>query len=136
MLVSVFWLGFTIRVMIAELARSAIAILAIFASQRFASTPPMLNAILRRSKMNATLKTSTTRPTAITLGFWAAIFASIFTLLFVLIAIAIAWLWGTETLVKYRFLVQSMGRPFQAAPYICFSRFFDSLVPIRLSKIS
>jgi hypothetical protein len=66
--------GFTIRVMIAELARSAIAILAIFASQRLASTPPMLNAILRRSKMNATLKTSTTRPTAITLGFWAAIF--------------------------------------------------------------
>jgi hypothetical protein len=51
-----------------------------------------------------------TQKTAITLGFWAALFASVFTLLFVLIAIAITWLWGTETLGKYRFLVQSISR--------------------------
>jgi uncharacterized membrane protein len=37
--------------------------------------------------MDATLKTSTDRQTAITLGFWSAIFASGFTILFVLIAV-------------------------------------------------
>jgi len=51
MLVVVFWLGFTVRMMLAELARFvAIAILAIFASQRFASTSPILDAIVRRSR--------------------------------------------------------------------------------------
>jgi len=38
--------------------------------------------------MNATLNTPITRQTARTLGFWSAIFASVFTILFVLIAIA------------------------------------------------
>lgn len=38
--------------------------------------------------MNAIPKTSTDRKTAITLGFWSAIFASVFVILFVLIAIA------------------------------------------------
>jgi hypothetical protein len=38
--------------------------------------------------MNATLNTPITRQTAITLGFWSAIFASVFTILFVLTAIA------------------------------------------------
>jgi hypothetical protein len=38
--------------------------------------------------MNATLNTPITRQTRITLGFWSAIFASVFTILFVLIAIA------------------------------------------------
>jgi hypothetical protein len=37
--------------------------------------------------MNTTLETSVDRQTAITLGFWAAIFASVFTILFVLIAV-------------------------------------------------
>jgi hypothetical protein len=37
--------------------------------------------------MNAILNTPTTRQTAITLGFWSAIFASVFTILFVLIAV-------------------------------------------------
>lgn len=46
LLVAVFRLGFTVRVVLAELAGFvAIALLAIFASQVFASTPPILDAI-------------------------------------------------------------------------------------------
>jgi pimeloyl-ACP methyl ester carboxylesterase len=46
LLVTVFRLGFTVRVVLAELAGFvAIALLAIFASQLFASTPPILDAI-------------------------------------------------------------------------------------------
>jgi hypothetical protein len=42
---------------------------------------------LGRSKMTATLNTPKIQQTAIALGFWSAIFASLFTILFVLIAI-------------------------------------------------
>jgi hypothetical protein len=43
---------------------------------------------LKRQKMNAIPKTTTLQKTAIKLGFWSAIFASVFTILFVFTAIA------------------------------------------------
>jgi hypothetical protein len=46
--------------------------------------------------MNTTIKTTTDRQTAINLGFWSAVFASVFAILFVLIAIATSLLFPIQ----------------------------------------